>query len=64
VLAYDGTLADGVVDLPAPECPYCGGATPPPAGPIQIVVRVPRIEGDIRMRERRPACARCPSMLP
>lgn len=65
VVAYDGTPdAAGVLALPPPECPYCGGRTPPRDLPIHIVVRVPRVDGDIKVRETPPACSECPKYLP
>lgn len=64
VVTYDGTLVAGIVELPAAECPYCGGAAPPESRPIHVVVRVPRADGDIRVRTQPQTCGRCDPRLP
>lgn len=65
---FDGTVqpakGGGVLELPAEPCPYCGGAAPPQPRKQQIVVRVPRFDGELRVRSRPSACAPCDPRLP
>lgn len=65
---FDGTVqlieAGGVVELPAVDCDYCGGATPPAPTRTLDVIRVPRFDGELFIRARPVQCTPCDPRVP